>query len=299
MYGKRRRQSARMICKWNHSHRLSNCQCNRSTGAGRMMKTPGPARRKSTEPKSLDCAGIFTRSPMPALTKMSLSSSFSLSFLHLVGSLSCQCPPAQPRAVGTGHECQQPGHWRGAQGPDQGQNRPGAAGSLRGLFVLTNNVPDSVLALTAQLRHVSLSEIIEARHPVELQLALLAAERATQADFAALRSCIDQLRGHRHSDLSIRIRYDHMFHYTLGRIARSSALALFQHQILEQIFLRMPDYFLYEENPDTVITLHEGTLAAIRSRSPEKIRAAIAEHMSALENVVTSSGGRPRSLNKP
>ncbi|MCW5235622.1 FadR family transcriptional regulator [Verminephrobacter eiseniae] len=172
-------------------------------------------------------------------------------------------------------------------------------GRSGGLFVLTNNVPDSVLALTAQLRHVSLSEIIEARHPVELQLALLAAERATQADFAALRSCIDQLRGHRHSDLSIRIRYDHMFHYTLGRIARSSALALFQHQILEQIFLRMPDYFLYEENPDTVITLHEGTLAAIRSRSPEKIRAAIAEHMSALENVVTSSGGRPRSLNKP
>ncbi|WP_265301019.1 FadR/GntR family transcriptional regulator [Verminephrobacter eiseniae] len=172
-------------------------------------------------------------------------------------------------------------------------------GRSGGLFVLTNNVPDSVLALTAQLRHVSLSEIIEARHPVELQLALLAAERATQADFAALRSCIDQLRGHRHSDLSIRIRYDHMFHYTLGRIARSSALALFQHQILEQIFLRMPDYFLYEENPDTVITLHEGTLAAIRSRSPEKIRAAIAEHMSALENVVTSSGGRPRSSNKP
>lgn len=68
--------------------------------------------------------------------------------------------------------------------------------------MLTNNVPNSVLALTTQLRYLSLSEIIEARHPVELQLALLAAERATEADFAALRLCIDQLCGRRHSDLS-------------------------------------------------------------------------------------------------
>ena len=85
--------------------------------------------------------------------------------------------------------------------------------------------------------------------------------------------CIDRLREHSHSDLTNRIRFDHLFHYTIGRTARSRTLALYQHQILENLYARMRDYFADIEDVEGVIALHEMTLAAIRTRDPAKITA--------------------------
>jgi DNA-binding FadR family transcriptional regulator len=164
-------------------------------------------------------------------------------------------------------------------------------GSSGGVFVETDNVPDSVMALTTPLRHLSLAELVEARHPVELQLALLAGERATETDFKTMQTCIDRLGEHRNSDLAVRIRFDHLFHYTIARAARSGALALFQHQILEQLFVRMHDYFSRNEDVDKVIEEHERTLDDIRSRKPARIKAAIAAHMRHLEDAVASRKG--------
>jgi DNA-binding FadR family transcriptional regulator len=158
-----------------------------------------------------------------------------------------------------------------------------------GLTVDNVHVPDSLIALTASLRHVGISEVLEARRPVELQLALLAGERAKDEDFEAMQFCIDRLRQHRHSTLANRIRFDHLFHYTIGRTARSGALALYQHQILENLYMRMRDYFSDIEDVDSVIVLHEMTLNAIRTRDPATIAHAIDVHLKPLELVVAEA----------
>ncbi|MCW8209162.1 FadR family transcriptional regulator [Verminephrobacter aporrectodeae subsp. tuberculatae] len=161
-------------------------------------------------------------------------------------------------------------------------------GSSGGLFVLTDRIKESLVALSGQMNRLSLSEIVEARQPIELQLALLAGERATPADFAAMQACVDNLRKHSDGDLMLRMRFDHLFHYSVGRAARSRALAYYQYQILEQLFALLQDYFLYREDPNLVVELHERTLAAIRSREPATIRRAIAEHMRPLEEAVAA-----------
>ena len=161
-----------------------------------------------------------------------------------------------------------------------------------GLTVDNVDVPDSILALTAPLRHFEIREIVEARRPVELQLALLAGERASDDDFQSMQVCIDRLRQHRHSGLPDRIRFDHLFHYTIGRTARSRALALYQHQILENLYARMRDYFVDIEDVEGVIALHEMTLAAIRTRDPAKIRQAIDIHLTPLERVVVEEAAK-------
>ena len=163
-----------------------------------------------------------------------------------------------------------------------------------GLTVDNVDVPDSIMALTAPLRHFEVGEILEARRPIELQLALLAGERATQDDFTAMQVCIDRLREHQHSDLANRIRFDHLFHYTIGRTARSSALALYQHQILENLYARMRSYFTDIEDVDSVIRLHEMTLAAIRTRNPATITEAIDIHLRPLETVIAEARDRSR-----
>ncbi len=160
-----------------------------------------------------------------------------------------------------------------------------------GVTVETNEVPDSIMAITGPLRHFEVAEIVEARRPIELQLAHLAAQRATPDDFAAMEECIDRLRAHSRSELALRIRFDHQFHYTIGRTARSSALALYQHQILEHLYVRMRDYFADIEDVQSVIDLHEDTLAALRTGDPAVIARAIDEHLRPLEEAVV---GRAR-----
>jgi DNA-binding FadR family transcriptional regulator len=155
-----------------------------------------------------------------------------------------------------------------------------------GVVVETNEVPERIMAMAGPLRHFELSEIVEARRPIELQIALMAAQRATPEDFAAMEETIERLRTHRKSELAVRIRFDHQFHYLMGRAARSSALALYQHQILEHLFVRMRSYFSEIEDVESVIELHEDTLAALRTGDPAEITRAIDVHLRPLEDVV-------------
>jgi DNA-binding FadR family transcriptional regulator len=157
-----------------------------------------------------------------------------------------------------------------------------------GLTVLSAEIPRRVMALTAPALHVEVREIVEARRSIESALAILAGERATETDFEMLEGCIERLRTHRNADLEQRIRYDHLFHYNIGRAAGNRTLALYQHQILEQLFLRMRSYFAEIESIESVIALHEDTLAALRTRDREVIAAAIDRHLSPLEEVAVA-----------
>jgi GntR family transcriptional repressor for pyruvate dehydrogenase complex len=168
------------------------------------------------------------------------------------------------------------------------QTRRGVYG---GLTVTTNQMPDEIMGLVAPLRHLGVAEIVEARRPIELRLALLAAERARSSDLDMMQVCIDQLRAHKKSELAVRIRFDHLFHYTIGRTAHSGALALYQHQILEHLFVRMRGYFADIEDVDAVVSVHQSTLGAIHSRDRARIEAAIDEHLRPLENAVAALDG--------
>jgi DNA-binding FadR family transcriptional regulator len=161
-----------------------------------------------------------------------------------------------------------------------------------GVVVETSEIPDRIMTITGPLRHIELGEIVEARRPIELQLAIHAAARATPADFRAMEQCIERLRSHRKSKLALRIRYDHQFHYLIGRAARSAALARYQHQILEHIFVRMRDYFADIEDVDSVIALHEETLAALRTGDPDEVTRAIDVHLRPLEEAFAGRAQR-------
>jgi DNA-binding FadR family transcriptional regulator len=167
-----------------------------------------------------------------------------------------------------------------------------------GLTVNRSDVSDKISALAAPLAHMTVRDVVEARRPIELQIALLAAERADAADFEMLAGTIEKLLQHRNSKIAVRIRYDHLFHYTLGRAARSSALALYQHQILEKLFVAMKSYFAETEDVDSVIALHRATLKAIQSRKRSEIERAIDEHLKPLELAVAAAETRPLAKRK-
>lgn len=164
-----------------------------------------------------------------------------------------------------------------------------------GLVVQTDRIPDAVTGLASGWSDATLQELVEARRPIEIRLALLAAERGTDEDFATMEYSIDRLAGVVKKDRFARIHYDHLFHYALGRAARSRLLATFQHQLLEQLFLKMRLYFEVSEKVEEVVALHRMTLAALRTRKESTIERAIDEHLQPLEAqvaAVAASGRR-------
>lgn len=154
------------------------------------------------------------------------------------------------------------------------QSKRGVQG---GVTVINSDIPVDLLRLPGW-RDAGLTELVEARYPIETELALLAGQRATDEDLAAMRNSIHQLEeAAQRSDNSF-LRFDHLFHYQIGLTARSEMLAYYQHRILSAITVVLSDYGLYHEDRDLVVETHRQMLEAIESRDPEQIRAASQRH---------------------
>jgi DNA-binding FadR family transcriptional regulator len=163
-------------------------------------------------------------------------------------------------------------------------------GVMGGVTVIKDDIPTSLLGLVPQRRQTDVREILEARRAVELELARLACRRATEEDFARMSESIYKLEEHAGDAHHIRLHYDHLFHYAMARAARSDLLAYYQHQILKQLVIVLPEYFFELEDPDTVIDLHRRTLDALRRRNERALDRVMDEHMAVIEQAVGIDG---------
>jgi DNA-binding FadR family transcriptional regulator len=170
------------------------------------------------------------------------------------------------------------------------RTRRGAQG---GVEVVSDNVPITVMRLASGNRNVALSTLVEARRPIETELALLAGERGTESDFNTMADAIAEhrrLQREGHYAFQEWLHYDHLFHYGMGRAARSETLAYYQHQIMEQLAMLLAQYYEREEDRQWVIDTHTETLESIMSRDPDAIRAAMRRHLSNLEELAATGG---------
>jgi GntR family transcriptional regulator, transcriptional repressor for pyruvate dehydrogenase complex len=155
-----------------------------------------------------------------------------------------------------------------------------------GVVVVRDEIPMRLISQSPFWQRFSLAELLAARRPIETQIALLATERATKEDFDDMRLQIDLLQKYRRANPAKRIHHDHLFHYSMGRAARSALLSHYQHEIMEQLYARAKEYFDQYENVDVVIALHQETLEALESRNPKQTMKAIDRHLRSLEEAI-------------
>jgi GntR family transcriptional regulator, transcriptional repressor for pyruvate dehydrogenase complex len=156
-----------------------------------------------------------------------------------------------------------------------------------GVTVVDENIPITLLKLSDGRNETSLRELVEARRPVEMEIARLAATRAEASDIASMEDSIAKLTAHvGDGDGELRLHFDHFFHYAMGRAARSELLAYYQHQILQNITVLMHDYFIHQENPKIVVDLHQRTLEAIAAGDRARVDEVMDEHLAYLERTV-------------
>jgi GntR family transcriptional regulator, transcriptional repressor for pyruvate dehydrogenase complex len=163
-----------------------------------------------------------------------------------------------------------------------------------GVTVLSDSVPRTLIRIAAGNREAGLRELLEARRPVEMEIARLAAVRASEEDFTRMQESIDRFAAYiaepAEGDPVQRLFLDYLFHYAMGYAARSDLLAYYQHQILQQLVDALHDYLLSEEDPEIVIELHDRTLTALRTRRLKRVDAAMDEHLQLIERAVAEAG---------
>lgn len=161
-------------------------------------------------------------------------------------------------------------------------------GVTGGVTVIKDDIPTSLLGLVPERRQTDIREILEARRAVEMEIARLACRRATEDDLARMSESIERLEQHADEDQRVRLHFDHLFHYAMARAARSDLLAYYQHQILKQLVMVLPEYFFELEDPVTVLDLHRRTLQALSQRSERVVERVMDEHLAVIENAVAA-----------
>ncbi len=163
-------------------------------------------------------------------------------------------------------------------------------GATGGVTVVSEDVPVNLIRLRAKWREAALAELIEARRPIEMELAIKAGERATPDDLAAMADSVQRLEQAvaDNGEPTMLRHLNHLFHYSFGRAAQSEMLAYYQHQILGRIAVLLHEYYQRDEDPELVIKTHWETLAAIESRDENEIRRAMDYHLANLEELVKS-----------
>jgi DNA-binding FadR family transcriptional regulator len=157
-----------------------------------------------------------------------------------------------------------------------------------GMYVATDVVPTDLVRHSASLRLAEIAAVLEARRLLEPQVALLAAERAGEEDFAAMERSIGAMRRivdggwhQRHEDRFLQL--DVQFHLALARAAGNPTVETLIRILFRQLEIARDMAMHVPLVPEWTIGIHERTLAALRSGEADEIEAVMDEHLGQLE----------------
>jgi GntR family transcriptional repressor for pyruvate dehydrogenase complex len=157
-----------------------------------------------------------------------------------------------------------------------------------GMYVATDVVPTDLVRHSASLRLAEIAAVLEARRMLEPQVALLAAERASEEDFAAMQRSIDAMRRivdggwhQRHEDRFLQL--DVQFHLALARAAGNATVETLMRTLFRQLEIARDMAMHVPLIPEWTIGIHERTLAALRSGEAEEVESVMDEHLGQLE----------------
>jgi GntR family transcriptional regulator, transcriptional repressor for pyruvate dehydrogenase complex len=157
-----------------------------------------------------------------------------------------------------------------------------------GMYVATDVVPTDLVRHSALLRLAEIAAVLEARRMLEPQVALLAAERATEEDFEALERSIDAMRRivdggwhQRHEDRFLQL--DVQFHLALARAAGNPTVETLMRILFRQLEIARDMAMHVPTTPEWTIDIHERTLAAVRGGEADEVEAVMDEHLGRME----------------
>jgi GntR family transcriptional repressor for pyruvate dehydrogenase complex len=158
-------------------------------------------------------------------------------------------------------------------------------GAGGGIVVASSMIPLDILRRSRVIAR-SLREVVQALRPIEVELARLAAVKATERDYQELREAIrlgEEARG----DIGKWTFSNFKFHYTTGRAAENLMLFHFQTELYKELAVFLVDMPPRDvENPNATLAEHRAILEALQSRDVDRAAAAFGNHLLDLEAMV-------------
>ncbi len=163
-------------------------------------------------------------------------------------------------------------------------------GSTGGMFVKSDIVPRALLEQRSRLRLSEVPAVLEARRALEPQIALVALVHAGAEDFAAM---ADIIAAHRSSngDRVLTGEFDLRFHLAIARATKNPYLVSVTKQIQRELEIVREMAIMDPFDHDWSITIHEATLAALRSRDAVMLTEVMDDHLAYLERVWQAETG--------
>ena len=169
--------------------------------------------------------------------------------------------------------------------------RPGEGTFIREVSIDTLVEP---LALLMASQREATGELFEARRLLEPSLAALAASRATPEEIQEMERILEEQAreiGFGRTGLA----QDAQFHAAIGTAAHNRAITRLAHAIMDLLAQSREDSLNTPGRPTRSHEDHRRVLAAIRARDAEAARAAMLEHIAAVERLVLGSDRRTAS----
>lgn len=163
-------------------------------------------------------------------------------------------------------------------------------GAGGGVTVRSSVIPSGVLRLTSRRQARSLSDLVEARRPIELAVARLAVARATDEDLLEIRhTCELMEQSVNKTDDWANANY--LFHAAIGRAAHSDLLAHYQTETTKELAVLLEqdwkDWTPRDvADPQATISEHRAILEALEQRDEQAVERAVQDHLVELEILV-------------
>ncbi len=128
-------------------------------------------------------------------------------------------------------------------------------------------------------------ELLAARKLVEGEIVALAARKATAADLASLRDCVEQMESQL-ENFAAREASDRDFHVGLAKATGNGSLELVVAELWNQraeMWRRTQQHFHTRKLAEKTLRDHAAILAAVSRRDPEAARAAMHRHLARVE----------------
>ncbi|MBI3969701.1 MAG: FadR family transcriptional regulator [Chloroflexi bacterium] len=152
----------------------------------------------------------------------------------------------------------------------------------------TRPVADA-LALLLRRERAGLVDLLETRRLLEVEIAGLAAERATAEDLRALERALSRL-GRASDPLSDQVAADAAFHEMLARAAHNTVMVAISEAIHEPLLRSMETTYPVDGGPARRVREHEAMYRAVAARSPEAAREATRALLATTEAALGAAG---------
>jgi GntR family transcriptional repressor for pyruvate dehydrogenase complex len=166
--------------------------------------------------------------------------------------------------------------------------RPGEGTFIREMSIDALVEP---LALLMASQREATGELFEARRLLEPSLAALAATRATPEEIQEMERILQE-QSREIGAGRTGLAQDAQFHAAIGAAAHNRAITRIAHAIIDLLTQSREDSLNTPGRPTRSHEDHRRVVAAIRARDPEAARAAMLEHIVAVERLVLGSDRR-------